>query len=228
MDGFDAETVPLVKLLNDVLVEHDACLRSLLALFDTTGNRHSSDATTQVRKDTAAQLVRLDADLQRLYAEIEQHQRRQEEIRRVQLLDIACRKARLAFTGGVLDAKSQLEEAAADADKRLSDAATAQNAPPSISEIVEYASKLSKFTSAPPNYDPTNCPVPPEPPYPVLAAMRAGTLNRYRTRKAAKDTEAEDAGADDGDYMHGYEDDQFDDIDTDDLLLGLDLNPDLA
>ncbi|KAJ2760412.1 hypothetical protein IWQ56_005490, partial [Coemansia nantahalensis] len=136
--------------------------------------------------------------------------------------------ARLAFTGGLLDARSQLEEAAADADRRLGDADAAQKAAPSIAEIVEYASKLSKFTAAPPNYDPANCPVPPEPPYPVLSAMRAGMLNRYRMRKAAKTAEAEDMGADDGDYMHGYEDDQFDDIDADDLLLGLDLNPDLA
>ncbi|PIA18085.1 hypothetical protein COEREDRAFT_26432, partial [Coemansia reversa NRRL 1564] len=176
--------------------------------------------------ETTEKLIQLDEHLQRLYKEVAQHQQRQTEIRRIQLLSIASNKAKLQFINGMLDSKSQLEVTTADTGKRLEKARVAHKANPQVEEIIEYAKKLSKFTAAPPNYDPANSAVPPEPPYPVLVAMRAGILNRYRTKKTARDM-TEEAGNEDGESVHHAEEDHLDDVDADDLLLSLDLNPDL-
>ncbi|KAJ2823638.1 hypothetical protein GGI24_003631, partial [Coemansia furcata] len=111
--------------------------------------------------------------------------------------------------------------------KKLASARVAKRADPKVSEIIEYAKKLSKFTMAPPNYDPNSGAVPPEPPYPVLVAMRAGVLSRYRVKKGAKADDADDEDLEEGDYMAALDEAQFDDVDADDLLLSLDLNPDL-
>ncbi|KAJ1998581.1 hypothetical protein GGI06_006231 [Coemansia sp. S85] len=126
----------------------------------------------------------------------------------------------------MLDAKSQLEQVVADTEKKLASARVAKRADPKVSEIIEYARKLSKFTMAPPNYDPNSGAVPPEPPYPVLVAMRAGVLSRYRVKNGAKADEDEDEDQEDGDYGAALDETQFDDIDAEDLLLSLDLNPD--
>ncbi|KAJ2783079.1 hypothetical protein H4R18_001900 [Coemansia javaensis] len=225
---FDTETVPLVQLLERLLTEYSEGLRLLLGQFDTAGSRHNGEDESRQRRETAELLVRLDGELQRLYGELKQHQERQEAIRQVQLLTIEGRAARHALAEGVLDAASQVAEAVADTDKRLKHATTAQAANPTVGEIVELAGKLSKFTMAPPNYDPASSVAPPEPPYPVPVAMRSGVLNTYRASKAAKDATPEDAAADDGDFMHGHEDEQFDDADADEVLFGLDLNPDLG
>ncbi|KAJ2238251.1 hypothetical protein H4R99_004184 [Coemansia sp. RSA 1722] len=223
----DMENVPLVNLLNDILTEYNDSLRSLLGLLDTEGNRNTTESATKERNKTTQRIVGLDQSLQKLYGELEQHQRRQEAIRTTQLLSIESGKAKLEFVNSMLDAKGQLEEAIADGDKKLSLADTAKKADPSVAEIIEYAKKLSKFTTAPPNFDPNSSTVPPEPPYPVLVAMRAGVLSKYRMNKAARVDNAVEEEGDEGDFAHEMDDDQFDDVDADDLLLGLDLNPDL-
>ncbi|KAJ2159471.1 hypothetical protein GGF46_003015 [Coemansia sp. RSA 552] len=50
-------------------------------------------------------------------------------------------------------------------------------------------------------------------------------LIRFWAKKTAKDKEVEE-DVDEGGFAH-MEEDQFDDVDADDLLLSLDLNPDL-
>ncbi|KAJ2824610.1 hypothetical protein FBU31_003945 [Coemansia sp. 'formosensis'] len=227
MDDLDAQNTPLVNLVNDLLSEYNNSLRYLLGLLDTEGNRNTTAEASQNRIEATKKIVKLDENLQRLYGEIVQHQRRQEEIRQTQLLSIESGKAKLRFISSMLDAKSQLEQVVADAEKKLASARVAKRADPKVSEIIEYAKKLSKFTMAPPNYDPNSGAVPPEPPYPVLVAMRAGVLSRYRVKKGAKADDADDEDLEEGDYMTALDEAQFDDVDADDLLLSLDLNPDL-
>ncbi|KAJ2793537.1 hypothetical protein H4S07_007019 [Coemansia furcata] len=227
MDDLDAQNTPLVNLVNDLLSEYNNSLRYLLGLLDTEGNRNTTAEASQNRSEATKKIVKLDENLQRLYGEIVQHQRRQEEIRQTQLLSIESGKAKLRFISSMLDAKSQLEQVVADAEKKLASARVAKRADPKVSEIIEYAKKLSKFTMAPPNYDPNSGAVPPEPPYPVLVAMRAGVLSRYRVKKGAKADDADDEDLEEGDYMTALDEAQFDDVDADDLLLSLDLNPDL-
>ncbi|KAJ2491003.1 hypothetical protein IWW37_002669 [Coemansia sp. RSA 2050] len=226
MDDLDAQNIPLVTLANDLLTEYNHSLRSLLGLLDTESNRNTAADTSQNRLEATKKIVKLDENLQRLYGEIVQHQKRQEEIRQTQLLSIESGKAKLRFISGMLDAKSQLEQVVADAEKKLASARVAKRADPKVSEIIEYARKLSKFTMAPPNYDPNSGAVPPEPPYPVLVAMRAGVLSRYRVKNGAKAEDADDEDLEDGDYGTALDETQFDDIDAEDLLLSLDLNPD--
>ncbi|KAJ2456428.1 hypothetical protein GGF42_003248 [Coemansia sp. RSA 2424] len=227
MDGFDAQDTPLVNLVNGLLAEYNSSLRLLLGLLDTEGNRNIASEATLNRIEASKKIVKLDEGLQKLYGEIVQHQRRQEEIRQTQLLSIECDKAKLSFIGNMLEAKSQLEEVVADAQKKLASARVAKRADPKVSEIIEYAKKLSKFTMAPPNYDPNSGAMPPEPPYPVLVAMRAGVLSRYRMKKGAKTDAADDDDMEEGDLMNNLDEVQFDDIEAEDLLLSLDLNPDL-
>ncbi|KAJ2746224.1 hypothetical protein GGI20_001504 [Coemansia sp. BCRC 34301] len=227
MDTFDAQNTPLVNLVNDLLSEYSSSLRSLLGLLDTEGNRNTATEASLSRIEASKKIVRLDENMQKLYSEIVQHQRRQEEIRQTQLLSIESGKAKLRFISNMLDAKSQLEEVVADAQKKLASARVARRADPKVSEIIEYAKKLSKFTMAPPNYDPNSGAVPPEPPYPVLVAMRAGVLSRYRMKGGAKMDAADDEDMEEGDFMNNLDEVQFNDIDAEDLLLSLDLNPDL-
>ncbi|KAJ1884636.1 hypothetical protein LPJ66_010517 [Kickxella alabastrina] len=227
MDALDMKNVPLVNILNDTLTEYNDSLRTLLGLLDTEGNRNTNAEATRSRVETANRLVKLDNLLQQIYSELVQHQRRQEAIRNTQFLSIESGKAKLEFINSMLDAKAQLEEVITDGEKKLELAKVAKKASPPVSEIIEYAKKLSKFTMAPPNYDPNSGGIPPEPPYPVLVAMRAGVLSRYRMNKAARVDNADDNDVDDGDFANGMDDDMFDDVDDDDLLLGLDLNPDL-
>ncbi|KAJ1743807.1 hypothetical protein LPJ68_000614 [Coemansia sp. RSA 1086] len=230
MNEFDVENTPLVTLLNDLLNEYTAKLRSLLGQFDTEGNRNTAATTTASRAALTESLIPLDQNLQQLYKELQMHQQRQQEIRNTQALTLRSNQAKHKFINSLLEAQMELESLKSDADKRIDRAQRAQLREPQISEIIEYASKLSKFTMAPPNYNPeSNDPesiIPAEPPYPVLVAMRAGILNRYRTKKTARDSQEEedDGGAE---FAHNVEADEFDDVDADDLLLGLDLNPDL-
>ncbi|KAJ2522587.1 hypothetical protein H4217_000643 [Coemansia sp. RSA 1939] len=246
MDGdLDFENMPLVTLLNDLLSEYEASVRTLLRQLDTVGSSSSGTSTsnnsrntgnaaattTTARVDTAKRLASLDRNLQRLYGEISHHQTRQQEIRRTQVLSIESGKAKLHFINNMLDAKQQLEETVADVGRKIESAQRAQKARPPVAEIIEYARKLGMFTSAPPNFDPNNIrsgALPPEPPHPLLLVMRAGTLNRYRTKKVAVDSADNDDEVDDDMFASHMDDDQFDDIDADDLLLSLDLNPDLS
>ncbi|KAJ2781521.1 hypothetical protein GGI15_003193 [Coemansia interrupta] len=226
MDSLDVENVPLVNLLDTILTQYNENLRSLLGQLDTEGNRNTNQNATRSRIDTAQKLVKLDQSLQQLFIELTHHQRRQEEIRSTQQLSIESGKAKLKFINSMLDAKSELEEAIADSEKKLKLAHVAEAASPSVSDIIDYAKKLSKFSTAPPNFNPGSG-VPPEPPYPVLLALQGGSLSRYRMQKASKVDNAANEDNDEGDYGHGMDDDQFDDMDADDLLLSLDLNPDL-
>ncbi|KAJ2724285.1 hypothetical protein GGI07_002058 [Coemansia sp. Benny D115] len=228
MEAPDVENVPLVNLLNDLLTEYNLSLRTLLGSLDTDGGRNTSVDSSQMRLETTQKIVKLDKALQQLYTELLRHQRRQEAIRQTQMQSIESSRAKLHFINSMLDAKGQLEQVIADGEKKLNSARTAQQANPPVSEIIEYAKKLSKFTMAPPNYDPNNANmVPPEPPYPVLVAMQAGVLSRYKMNKAARADRMDEDGAEDMEFGNGMDDDQFDDVDADDLLLSLDLNPDL-
>ncbi|KAJ2656587.1 hypothetical protein IWW48_004952 [Coemansia sp. RSA 1200] len=244
MDGdLDFENTPLVTLLNDLLSEYESSVRTLLRQLDTVGSSNSTSSnsnnrntgsaatTTTARVNTAKRLASLDRNLQRLYGEILHHQTRQQEIRRTQVLSIESGKAKLHFINSMLDAKQQLEEIVADVGRKIESAQRAQKARPPVAEIIEYARKLGMFTSAPPNFDPNNIrsgALPPEPPHPLLLVMRTGALNRYRTKKVAVDSADNDDEVDDDMFASHMDDDQFDDVDADDLLLSLDLNPDLG
>lgn len=229
MENFDLQTTPLITLLDKLLTEYDASLRNLLKLLDTEGNRNTTPEATQQRVAASQRLVKLDHQLQQLYGGLEQHQQRQAQIRNRQLLSIKRDKTKHHFVARLLDAKSELEEMICQTDKTLEQAKVSQAADPPVSEIIEYAKKLSKFTTAPPNYDPNNANggVPPEPPYPVLVAMRAGMLNRYRNKKVTQKDDDKQADMEDGDFAGNMDDEEFDEIDADNLLLSLDLNPDL-
>ncbi|KAJ2385904.1 hypothetical protein GGI23_006617, partial [Coemansia sp. RSA 2559] len=197
--------------------------------LDTSNNRHTGRGSSHERLETSKRLALLDRNLQRLHTEIAHHQRRQQEIRRTQVLAIESGKAKLHFINSMLDAKQQLEETLVDVDKKVERARQAWKAQPPVSEIIEYSRKLGMYTSAPPNFDPNNNrnALPPEPPHPLLLVMRAGILNRYRTKKVAVDDGDNEDEVDEDMFASHMADDQFDDVDADDLLLSLDLNPDL-
>ncbi|KAJ2820492.1 hypothetical protein GGI24_004473, partial [Coemansia furcata] len=136
MDDLDAQNTPLVNLVNDLLSEYNNSLRYLLGLLDTEGNRNTTAEASQNRIEATKKIVKLDENLQRLYGEIVQHQRRQEEIRQTQLLSIKSGKAKLRFISSMLDAKSQLEQVVTDAEKKLASARVAKRADPKVSEII--------------------------------------------------------------------------------------------
>ncbi|KAI8325364.1 hypothetical protein GQ54DRAFT_283449 [Martensiomyces pterosporus] len=227
MDNLDVENIPLVNLLNDLFTEYSQALRTLLSLLDTDTNKNTTQEATKQRESACHRIVKLDKDLQTIYGEIVKHQLRQEEIRKTQLRSIESGKAKLHFIDSMLDAKGQLELIIADADKRLAVAKRAETARPEVEEVIEYAKKLSAFTSAPPNYDPNSSIVPAEPPYPVEVAIRMGVLNQYRSKKTKKAEREMEVDAGEDEFVENAEEFQFGDLEASDLLLGLDLNPDL-
>ncbi|KAJ1852283.1 hypothetical protein GGH12_005446 [Coemansia sp. RSA 1822] len=223
MESFNVETTPLVNLLNDLLTEYTTSLRTLLDQFDTSGNRNTTASPTSTRHTTARHIVKLDHNMQQLFEELQQHQRRQHEIRRIQLQSMRSGRAQLEFITRVQEAHVELERVVVDSETKIERAQLAEKSQPRVEEIIHYANKLSKYTAAPPNYDPESG-MPAEPPYPLLVAMRAGILNRYRMKKAVR---AKDEDEEEEDFAHHTEAEQYDSADDDDLFLGLDLNPDL-
>ncbi|KAJ2497525.1 hypothetical protein GGH96_005018 [Coemansia sp. RSA 1972] len=223
MEAFNTETTPLVTLLNDLLSEYTTTLRTLLDQFDTSANRNTTPSTTSSRHTTARHLVKLDHNMQQLFEELQQHQHRQHEIRRIQLQSMHSGRAQLEFITRVQDARAELERVVVDTETKIERAQTAQKSQPQVDEIIQYANKLSKYTAAPPNYDPESG-MPADPPYPLLVAMRSGILNRYRMKKATKITDEEE---EEEELAHHTQNGEYDSADDDDLFLGLDLNPDL-
>ncbi|KAJ1745093.1 hypothetical protein GGF48_001934 [Coemansia sp. RSA 921] len=223
MESFNTETTPLVTLLNSLLTEYTTTLRTLLDQFDTSNNRNTATSTTTTRHTTAQHLVKLDHNMQRLYDELQHHQHRQHEIRRIQLQSMHSGRAQLEFITRVQEAHTELERVVVDAETKIERAQTAEKSQPRVDEIIHYANKLSKYTAAPPNYDPESG-MPADPPYPLLVAMRSGILNRYRMKKSTKTTDEEE---EEEEFAHHTQNDEYDSADDDDLFLGLDLNPDL-
>ncbi|PVU91582.1 hypothetical protein BB561_004324 [Smittium simulii] len=95
-----------------------------------------------------------------------------------------------------------------------------------VQELVDYAKNISKYTSAPLDYNQEKSLQIAEPPYPSELKIRMGLLNSYTLEDSNKVEEIQDVDSDN--HEHTFNDQEYSlDLDACDLLLDLDLNPDL-
>ncbi|KAF9995283.1 hypothetical protein BGZ80_007066 [Entomortierella chlamydospora] len=135
--------------------------------------------------DIIQQIVQLDSTLMGAVEKIELHQKQQRKIRQVRLEIEEQNKAIMSVIQSLRDAKLVLEANLEDLEERRAITADARSAEVSVAEIVAYANRLSNYTSAPPNFNPSDPNHPFEPPYPREVSMRAGILNQQHIPAAA-------------------------------------------
>ncbi|KAF9107890.1 hypothetical protein BGX27_008554 [Mortierella sp. AM989] len=135
--------------------------------------------------DVMQQIVQLDSTLMGAVEKIEIHQKQQRKIQQVRLEIEEQNKAIMKVIQNLRDAKQVLEGNLEDLEEKRAITADARSAEISVSEIVAYANRLSNYTSAPPNFNPSDPNHPFEPPYPREVSMRAGILNQQHIPAAA-------------------------------------------
>ncbi|RUS15856.1 vitamin-D-receptor interacting mediator subunit 4-domain-containing protein [Endogone sp. FLAS-F59071] len=127
-------------------------------------------------------IVDIDAKLQKAVDQIEDHQTLQRKIFEVQE-DIRRHNANiLALVSRLQEARGMLELCLDSVKQESVAMKQAKDSTVTFTEIISYAAKLSKYTSAPPNFDPANREITFEKPYPDEDRMRQGLLYRqYQT-----------------------------------------------
>ncbi|PVV00141.1 hypothetical protein BB559_000080 [Furculomyces boomerangus] len=223
----DTENTPLILLLNKIINDYNETLRSLLGSFDTIGTSGSDFLTvSKQRKQLVQNIILIDELLTKLYTKIHEHQNLQERIRKTRLNFVKCDQIKVSLATKFYDSKKQLERVLLDSEETSKTAKVYTKFDMDIDELINYSQRISSFTAAPPGYVLEKSILPAEPPYPIELVMRAGILNQYKTQKtqlAEQKTENEI----DTEYLSFIEDNNTFDIEADEFLLDLDLNPDL-
>lgn len=122
-------------------------------------------------------ILAVDAKLQKAVQKIDEHQRQHQQIVAIQE-DIKAQNASLLMVVNRLqETRSLLAETLSGAQEELTLMKKASDANMNFSDILSYASKLSKYTSAPPNFNMMkDMKVDFEKPYPDEERMRRGIL----------------------------------------------------
>ncbi|KAI8575251.1 hypothetical protein K450DRAFT_262643 [Umbelopsis ramanniana AG] len=122
-------------------------------------------------------ILAVDAKLQQAVKKIDEHQRQHQQIVAIQE-DIKAQNASLLMVVNRLqETRSLLAETLSGAQEELTLMKKASDANMNFSDILSYASKLSKYTSAPPNFNMMkDMKVDFEKPYPDEERMRRGIL----------------------------------------------------
>ncbi|KAG0044738.1 hypothetical protein BGZ83_009987 [Gryganskiella cystojenkinii] len=155
------------------------------ALFTSLDVLADGKAAPAAPNDIMKQIVQLDATLMGAVEKIELHQRQQQRIRQVRQQIEEQNQAIMQVISSLRESKRVLESNLENLDEKRAVSADARSSEVSINEIVNYANRLSSFTSAPPNFNPADPNQAFEPPYPRELNMRAGILNQQHVTAAA-------------------------------------------
>ncbi|KAH7094042.1 vitamin-D-receptor interacting mediator subunit 4-domain-containing protein, partial [Auriculariales sp. MPI-PUGE-AT-0066] len=237
--------------MNSILLEPLENLHRLtIQLFQSLG----PPSTKPPPPPTAADLLQADLALASALHVARAHQRRQRRIEElvaeIGVLDESLRDVFKALGDG----KRELEDILDDADERLATIDRAKEAAIPLPELLAYAQTLSAFTSAPPGTGANAAPGPSMPaifpPFPNEEKMRRGRLNAEPPLGMLGEThavgQAPSTGVDsksqsvlppptvNGGHPHqmhlrnGFgHDDRHGQTQPSDILLDLDLNPDM-
>ncbi|KAF7730165.1 hypothetical protein EC973_002773 [Apophysomyces ossiformis] len=174
-------------------------------------------------------IVALDAQLQVAAGQIEEHQERQQRIIQVQDEIQRHHVALLRLVQRLDEAREELDQELNTAKGELRAAQYARDANIQSTDIIAYAAKLSKYTSAPPNFDLMNrdIKVDFEKPYPDEQRMKRGLLYRQHLTDRTQEDRFESSESE----TSGDEDVKKETSATEDAkgepFWVLDLNPDL-
>ncbi|KAG0174240.1 hypothetical protein DFQ28_002843 [Apophysomyces sp. BC1034] len=176
--------------VNQLLTEYaDLVRRYFQSLSAVAENAPVEDNLESLVERIAA----LDAQLQVAAGQIEEHQERQQQIIQVQEDIQEHHVALLRLVQRLDDAREELDKDLNQANRELKAAQYARDANVQCTDVISYAAKLSKYTSAPPNFDLMNrdIKVDFEKPYPDEQRMKRGLLYRQHTTDRAQDDRIE-------------------------------------
>ncbi|GAB5591326.1 hypothetical protein Unana1_06226 [Umbelopsis nana] len=150
-------------------------------------------------------IIAVDAKLQQAVQKIDEHQRQHQQIVVIQE-DIKAQNASLLLVVNRLqETRSLLAETLSGAQEELTVMKKASDANMNFSDILSYASKLSKYTCAPPNFNMMkDMKVDFEKPYPDEERMRRGILYwqhvppEQRAQETFESSESESSEEEDG------------------------------
>ncbi|KAF9944898.1 hypothetical protein BGZ72_001856 [Mortierella alpina] len=172
----------LRQLVRTQITEYSRLTQNLFTSLDALAD---GKGTPSVPNDIMKQIVQLDSTLMGAVEKIEAHQIQQRKIRQVRQEIDEQNKAIMTVIQTLREAKQVLESNLENLEEKRAASAEARSAEVSVGEIVAYANRLSNYTSAPPNFNPSDPNQNFEPPYPREINMRAGILNQQHIPAAA-------------------------------------------
>ncbi|KAI7904953.1 vitamin-D-receptor interacting mediator subunit 4-domain-containing protein [Cokeromyces recurvatus] len=180
-------------------------------------------------KQIVEQMAIIDKKLQEAVKHIESHQIRQQQIIKVQEEIQQHNIALLEIIQKLGSVRDELDLSLEKAKTELKAMKYATDSNVQFTDVLAYASKLSKYTSAPPNFDNTNIKVDFEKPYPDEERMRRGLLywqnaSQQRTEEKFESSDSEASSNEEMEEIHINK--QAEDADGDPFWI-LDLNPDM-
>ncbi|KAL1927600.1 hypothetical protein VTP01DRAFT_3837 [Rhizomucor pusillus] len=162
--------------VNDLLTEYSSYIHRYFQVL--TSIAESANADDKEAEVLVRQICDTDRKLQAALTRIEEHQARQKQILRVQDEIQKHQEALLRMVEQLNETREDLDQELAVASKELEKIKYAEQSNVEFADILSYASKLSKYTSAPPNFDlmSRDMKIGFEKPYPDEERMRRGLL----------------------------------------------------
>ncbi|KAI8876051.1 hypothetical protein K501DRAFT_338334 [Backusella circina FSU 941] len=217
--------------VNDQLTEYAEIVKKYFIGLSSVAENTTVDPTNNP-EILLARMAAVDENLQKAVDHIEEHQKRQQRIIQVHE-DIQQQNITLLKIIQKLDTVQQdLDQDLIKAKTELKAIQYATESNVQFTDVLTYASKLSKYTSAPPNFDAMNkdIKIDFEKPYPDEERMRRGALYWQNAPQESMEERFESSDSEDSakeDATDGNANKQTDDANGEAFWV-LDLNPDMA
>ncbi|KAG1457010.1 hypothetical protein G6F46_007869 [Rhizopus delemar] len=216
--------------VNTYLTEYADLVKKYFASLSTVAD-HSISEEANSPEQFIKQIITIDDNLQKAVEHIEEHQKRQQKIIQVQDEIQQYNIKLLNLVQKLNSSKEELEMSLTNARMELKATEYAKKSNINFTDILSYASKLSKYTSAPPNFDLLNrdAKIDFEKPYPDEERMRRGLLywqnsSQQPTEEKFESSDSEISANDDAGEQSTHKHNE--DTGGDPFWI-LDLNPDM-
>ncbi|CAM0135190.1 hypothetical protein VKS41_000225 [Umbelopsis sp. WA50703] len=228
-----AESVSLKVQVSSLLTEYAALIQQyFVAVNSLVDNPNLPKENTP--ESITERIIQVDAKLQEAVQKIDEHQKQHGKIATIQDQIKVQNASLLLVVNRLQETRTLLAETLSGAQEELSKMKKASDANMNFSDILSYASKLSKYTSAPPNFNMMrDMKVDFEKPYPDEERMRRGILYwqhlppEQQAQATLESSESESSEEEEGhDDAMGKVTTGVDDMQNE-AFWELDLNPDL-
>ncbi|RCI05042.1 hypothetical protein CU098_013363 [Rhizopus stolonifer] len=219
---------PLREQVCEHITEYSQLVKRYFASLSAVAeNSDKADSPEEIIK----QMALVDTKLQQAVEHIESHQTRQQQIIKVQDEIQQHNMALLEIIQKLGAAREELDLCLTQAKIELKAIEYASKSNVQFTDVLSYASKLSKYTSAPPNFDSASKDVRVdfEKPYPDEERMRRGLLYWQNTTQQNKEDRFESSDSEvsaDEEMVDVTTNRQTEDTGGDPFWI-LDLNPDM-
>ncbi|CAO3661449.1 unnamed protein product [Rhizopus microsporus] len=216
--------------VNACLTEYADLIKKYFAFLSTAADHVTLDEANNP-EHIIKEIVALEDKLQKSVEQIEEHQKRQQKIIQVQDEIHQYNKTLLNLVQKLNTSRNELNQHLSSAKIELKATEYARKSNIQFTDILSYASKLSKYTSAPPNFDVLNRDMKMdfEKPYPDEERMRRGLLywqnsSQPHTEERFESSDSEMSATEDTTEQNANR--QNEDTGGDPFWI-LDLNPDM-